>query len=215
MDSLCHPWFTTTNFSYRFPILETSATALCGTTGILSSPLVSHPQSVPPTLVLNILMIFEDIQSPLAVQFFRSLVAPHLATWPLGHFNYLFYAHFRIVIVQLIRFSCTMKNWWPNTCTRCTSFNLQTVLFLSACFVHYQKNWISGSRILTPEGVGTLSIQCRSGPWTEQRAVYQRFQLGKRVPEIWNFKGTSTGGNYSHLSFSSFAVFNFRTGLFF
>ena len=35
--SLCHPWFTTTNFSYRFPIFETSATALCGTTGIDNS----------------------------------------------------------------------------------------------------------------------------------------------------------------------------------
>ena len=33
LDSLCHPWFTTTNLSYRFPIFETSATALCGTTG--------------------------------------------------------------------------------------------------------------------------------------------------------------------------------------
>ena len=32
--SLCHPWFTTTNLSYRFPIFETSATALCGTTGM-------------------------------------------------------------------------------------------------------------------------------------------------------------------------------------
>ena len=32
MASLCHP-FTTTNLSYRFPIFETSATALCGTTG--------------------------------------------------------------------------------------------------------------------------------------------------------------------------------------
>jgi len=31
--SLCHLWFTTTNLSYRFPIFETSATALCGTTG--------------------------------------------------------------------------------------------------------------------------------------------------------------------------------------
>ena len=31
----CHPWFTTTNLSYRFPIFETSATALCGTTGII------------------------------------------------------------------------------------------------------------------------------------------------------------------------------------
>ena len=28
-----HPWFTTTNLSYRFPNFETSATALCGTTG--------------------------------------------------------------------------------------------------------------------------------------------------------------------------------------
>ena len=36
MASLCHPWFTTTNLSYRFPIFETSATALCGTTGNLS-----------------------------------------------------------------------------------------------------------------------------------------------------------------------------------
>ena len=34
VDSLCHPWFTTTNLSYRFPIFETSTTALCGTTGI-------------------------------------------------------------------------------------------------------------------------------------------------------------------------------------
>ena len=34
VDSLCHPWFTTTNLSYRFPISETSATALCGSTGI-------------------------------------------------------------------------------------------------------------------------------------------------------------------------------------
>ena len=31
-DSLCHPWFTTTNLSYRFRIFETSATALCSTT---------------------------------------------------------------------------------------------------------------------------------------------------------------------------------------
>ena len=33
VDSPWHPWFTTTNLSYRFPIFETSATALCGTTG--------------------------------------------------------------------------------------------------------------------------------------------------------------------------------------
>ena len=33
VDSPCHPWVTTTNLSYRFLIFETSATALCGTTG--------------------------------------------------------------------------------------------------------------------------------------------------------------------------------------
>ena len=33
MDSLCRPGFTTTNPSYRFPIFETFATALCGNTG--------------------------------------------------------------------------------------------------------------------------------------------------------------------------------------
>ena len=32
VDSLCHPWFTI-HLSYRFPIFETSATGLCGTTG--------------------------------------------------------------------------------------------------------------------------------------------------------------------------------------
>ena len=35
VDSLCHPRFTTTSVSYRFPIFETSATALRGTTGIM------------------------------------------------------------------------------------------------------------------------------------------------------------------------------------
>ena len=35
--SLCHPRITTTHLSYRFPILETSATALCGTTGTCTS----------------------------------------------------------------------------------------------------------------------------------------------------------------------------------
>ncbi len=33
---LCHRWLTTTNVSYRFPILETSATAFCGTTGSMN-----------------------------------------------------------------------------------------------------------------------------------------------------------------------------------
>ncbi len=35
MFLLCHPWLTTTNLSYRLPILETSATASCGTSGIM------------------------------------------------------------------------------------------------------------------------------------------------------------------------------------
>ena len=34
VDSLCHPWVTTANLSYRFHIFDTCATALCGTTGI-------------------------------------------------------------------------------------------------------------------------------------------------------------------------------------
>ena len=42
VNSLCHPWFTTTNLSYMFPIFETSATALCGTTGSNSRKLDSN-----------------------------------------------------------------------------------------------------------------------------------------------------------------------------
>ena len=45
MASLCHPWFTTTNLSYRFPIFETSATALCGTTGIQWLPICMDLQT--------------------------------------------------------------------------------------------------------------------------------------------------------------------------
>ena len=41
VDSLCHPWFTTANLSYRFPIFETSATALCGTTGKDTYPIIN------------------------------------------------------------------------------------------------------------------------------------------------------------------------------
>ena len=37
MFLLCHPWLTTSNLSYRFPILETSATASCSTTGTIYS----------------------------------------------------------------------------------------------------------------------------------------------------------------------------------
>ena len=40
VDSLCHPWFTTTNLSYRFPIFETSATSLCGTSNLKSFRLI-------------------------------------------------------------------------------------------------------------------------------------------------------------------------------
>ena len=50
VGSLCHPWFTTTNLSYRFPIFETSATDLCGTTGItiyLWSNINQHNQHQP------------------------------------------------------------------------------------------------------------------------------------------------------------------------
>jgi len=42
VDSLCHPWFTATNLSYSFPIFETSATALCGTTGIFAPSTLSN-----------------------------------------------------------------------------------------------------------------------------------------------------------------------------
>ena len=42
MFLLWHPWLTTTNLSYSFPLLETSATALCGTTGISFACTILH-----------------------------------------------------------------------------------------------------------------------------------------------------------------------------
>ena len=53
MFLLWHPSLTAINLSYTFPILETSATALCGTTGITSSFLarrlsnIQFPTTIP------------------------------------------------------------------------------------------------------------------------------------------------------------------------
>ena len=46
VDSLCHPWVTTTNLSYRFPIFESSATALRGTTGTYVSNYTIHKHDI-------------------------------------------------------------------------------------------------------------------------------------------------------------------------
>ena len=42
VHSLRHPWFTTNNLSYRFPIFETPAAALCGTTGKYPPNITQH-----------------------------------------------------------------------------------------------------------------------------------------------------------------------------
>ena len=49
VDSPCHPWSTTTNPSYRFPIFETSATALWGTTGIVHFEAREEPETTSQT----------------------------------------------------------------------------------------------------------------------------------------------------------------------
>ena len=48
MFLLWHPSLTAINLSYTFPILETSATALCGTTGIYAIRIIyTYPNSFP------------------------------------------------------------------------------------------------------------------------------------------------------------------------
>ena len=60
VGSLCHLSFTATNLSYRFPIFETSATALRGTTGInLSVYLCIHFYlSIYLSVYLSFLLVF-------------------------------------------------------------------------------------------------------------------------------------------------------------
>ena len=62
--SLCHPWFTTTNFSYRFPIFETSTTALCGTTGSSS---ISSSVVVVVMVAVVIVVVFVHLSICLSV----------------------------------------------------------------------------------------------------------------------------------------------------
>ena len=56
VDWLCHPWFTATNLSYRFPIFETSATALCGTTGLTIEYDMRHSEPC-----LSVILIVIDL----------------------------------------------------------------------------------------------------------------------------------------------------------
>ena len=61
MDLLCHAWLTRTNLSYRFPMFETSATALCSSSWYLVLWLardtscyimaIKHTCTVPPSAV--------------------------------------------------------------------------------------------------------------------------------------------------------------------
>ena len=60
VDSLCHPWFTTTSLSYRFPIFGTSATALCGTTGSFIFEPIDHTK-----VVLSLFQIISWILNPI------------------------------------------------------------------------------------------------------------------------------------------------------
>ena len=60
VDSLCHPWFTTTNLSYRCPIFETSATALCSTTGT-SITVTIYIQVLPSATKLLLSLTFTDL----------------------------------------------------------------------------------------------------------------------------------------------------------
>ena len=76
MASLCHPWFTTTNLSYRFPIFETSATALCGTTGTLTFTAKLHQVTPLRQLVMPLLewSILYDIADIVILCYFHALV---------------------------------------------------------------------------------------------------------------------------------------------
>ena len=94
-DSLCHPWFTTTNLSYRFAIFETSATALCGTTGIILCRLnnVNPFRIVYPRRCL-------DNQSPL-----NELTVIDYITW---------YEQRRPQTKYLVELRGEQKSWFPS-----------------------------------------------------------------------------------------------------
>ena len=96
MASLCHPWFTTTNLSYRFPIFETSATALCGTTGVLRVIVGKSMMCI--LLSLEMLRIFHYIYSHVEPHIFPRwgmLIPQWLMVWkmtlPMGWWFHFFY----------------------------------------------------------------------------------------------------------------------------
>ena len=74
MALLCHPYFTTTNLSYRFPIFETSATALCGTTGIHLLANLNGSTDVKQVSFASTQAAANIAQSP-------GLQSPSVATW--------------------------------------------------------------------------------------------------------------------------------------
>ena len=95
VDSPCQPWFTTTNLSYRFPIFETSATALCGTTGMEHDVLKSFPHGCKLTGSLSLsLFLFlsrlSNLVDVLSWSFLTLYGIDHVHSYPSSIYIYIY-----------------------------------------------------------------------------------------------------------------------------
>ena len=129
--SLCHPWFTTTNFSYRFPIFETSATALCGTTGTTTSTTTSTTTTPTTTLLVLLLLLVLLVLLVLPVQLLSSFLPSFLPSIPF----FLILICFLILIWTYLFFSRSEKHtykYYDTSWTNTRSDNMQALrdLFL-------------------------------------------------------------------------------------
>ena len=109
MASLCHPRFTTTNRSYRFPIFETSATALCGTTGNIEY------NSFGQITYMYIFNIFIYMPGKWHVLFFSLLSLSltlrkslYVNYGELNNFPSVYYSHAQYIKDKI----CSLQLWW-------------------------------------------------------------------------------------------------------
>ena len=166
MASLCHPWFTTTNRSYRFPIFETSATALCGTTGNIE---YNSCGQITYMYIFNIFIYMPGIWH---VVFFSLLSLPltlrkslYVNYGELNNFPSVYYSHAQYIKDKI----CSLQLWWKPR-----AFCLPTQTKPLFKFWHHPKrkkpsdlhafSWKNMRHTATPQHCHTLSTD-KSCQW--------------------------------------------------
>ena len=161
VDSLCHPWFATTNLSYSFPILETSATALRGTTGN------QHAQSS------HLKFDWAHVGDVACIQGMRTKFQQRCAVWVFNDIGIETPNFSKLGASDSDAVSKTVLRWYfymPGTQTEdfiATATESSILYFLKSCFDLASGTLPSGEKLLKVESILGWLL-----PWRDHGIVW-------------------------------------------